>query len=122
MAQLPSTMDMDVDDFIRGRSTSLSKMRSRSISVVSNASSIPYYLRIEINSNLLDKNIVELIDSSQLSYQDDVKRGDNSVSKAADISPTRNSQCVQYEALALNKASKSQGKSATINNTNASPP
>ena len=68
MAQLPSTMDMGVDNIIRGRSTSSSKMSSRSTSVVSYASSIPYHLRIEINSNLPDKNTVKIIDSSQLSY------------------------------------------------------
>ena len=38
----------------------------------------------------------------------------------ADTGPTRNSQYVQHNVPALNKALKSQGKSAVINNTNIS--
>jgi len=122
MAHLPFATDMNINNITRGRSTSSSKMSSRSTSVVSDASSIPYHLRIEINNDLLDKITVEPIDSSQLSYQDNVKRRSNLVSEAADPGPIRKSQHVQHDALALDKAPKPQGKSAAINNTNTSLP
>jgi len=64
IAHLPSTTDMDVDNITRGRSTSSSKMSSKSASVVSDASSIPYHFRMEINNNLPDKITVKPTDSS----------------------------------------------------------
>jgi len=91
IAHLPSAMDMDIDNITRGRSTSSSKMNSRNISIVSNTSFIPYYLRIEINNDLPDKITVEPIDSFQLSYQDDVEGGNNLVSEVADPGSTRKS-------------------------------
>ena len=106
IAHLPSATDMDIDNITRGRSTSSSKMNSRSISIVSNTSSILYYLRIEINNNLPDEITVEPIDSFQLSYQDDVEGGNNLVSEVADPGSTRKSQCIQHDILALNRAPK----------------
>jgi len=106
MAHLSSTIDMDVDNITRGRSTSSSKMSSRSASVVSDALSILYHFRMEINNNLPDKITVKPIDRSQLLYQDDVEEGSNLVSEAADSGPIRKSQCVQHNILALNKAPK----------------
>ena len=73
---------------------------------------------MEINNDLSDEITVEPIDSSQLSYQDDVEGGSNLVSKVADPGSTRKSQCVQHDALALNKVSKPWGKNVAINNTN----
>ena len=77
---------------------------------------------MEINNDLPDKITVEPIDSSQLSYQDNVERESNPVSEAADPGPIRMSYHVQHDILALNKAPKPQGKSAAINNTNTSLP
>ena len=97
---------MDIDDITKGKSTFLSKMSSRSTSVVSDTSSIPYYLRMEINNDLPGEITVEPIDSSQLSYQDNVEGGSNLVSETANLGPARKSQHVQHDALALNKAPK----------------
>ena len=55
---------MDIDDITRGRSTFLSKMNSKSISVVSDTSSILYHLKMEINNDLPDKITVKPIDGS----------------------------------------------------------
>ena len=75
MAHLLSAMNMVIDDITRERFNSSSKMSSRSASVVSDALSILYHLRMEINNDLPDKITVKLIDSSQLSYQDDIEGG-----------------------------------------------
>jgi len=64
MAKLPSRMDMDVNDTIRRRSTSLSRMTSRSASIVSNISSCIYHLKMECNNNLPNNMAVDPIDSS----------------------------------------------------------
>jgi len=106
IAYLPSTTGMDIDDITKGKSTFLSKMSSRSTSVVSDTSSIPYYLRMKINNDLPGEITVEPIDSSQLSYQDNVEGGSNLVSETANLGPARKSQHVQHDALALNKAPK----------------
>ena len=69
MACLPSTRNMDVDtDIIRRRSTSSSKVSSRESLIDSKASSMAYHKRIEIMNNLLNNDIWEPINSSQLSY------------------------------------------------------
>ena len=91
MAHLPSVTDMDVDNITRGRSTSSSKTSSRSTFIVSDTLSISYHLRMEINNDFPDKITVKLIDSSQLSYQDDVEGGSNLVSEAANLGSTRKS-------------------------------
>ena len=58
MANLPSYMDMDINsNIIRGRSASFSKINSRVSSILFNVSSSPYYEKIKINNNLLDKNV-----------------------------------------------------------------
>ena len=121
MAKLPSKMEMDIDsDSIRRRSTSSSKVSSRSASVTSNALSTPYHKRMEINNDLPDKDFRDPANSSQLSYKDGNEEG-NSVRKAADNGPTRNLQCVPNEAPALKNTPKPQGKGTSLNNTNMSP-
>ena len=90
MANLPPDVAMDVDnvnnfDDVRGRSSSFSKVSSRSASMSSSASSVPYSERMAANNNLLD-NDKEPIDSSQLSYKDNSQERD-CVSKAADLIP-----------------------------------
>ena len=69
MACLPSTRNMDVDtDIIRRRYTSSSKVSSRESLIDSKASSMAYHKRIEIMNNLLNNDIWEPINSSQLLY------------------------------------------------------
>jgi len=65
MAQIPSNMDMSIDyDIIRGRSALSSKSDSRSSSISSSTSLVPYYKHMEMNNNLPDFNIWNPIDSS----------------------------------------------------------
>lgn len=76
MAPLPLVVMMNINkinnfDNVRGRSSSSSKVSSKSTFVSSHASSIPYYERMIINNNLSDEEFKEPIDSSQLSYKDD---------------------------------------------------
>ena len=68
---------IDIDDYrninnydnIRWRtSLTSSKVSSRNTSVVSKISSITYHERMEIQNELLDKDFIELIDNSQLLY------------------------------------------------------
>jgi len=106
MAHLLSAMNMVIDDITRERFNSSSKMSSRSASVVSDALSILYHLRMEINNDLPDKITVKLIDSSQLSYQDDIEGGSSPFSEAADPGSTRKFQYVQHDVLALKKVPK----------------
>ena len=70
-------MEMDIDkvdnfDDIIERSYSSSNISSRSIYLVSRASSILYYERIMINNNLSNQEHIDPIDSSQLSYSGNV--------------------------------------------------
>ena len=94
MARIPADVAMDIDnDFIRGKTNSLSNTSSRSISVTSNAFSILYHEKMETNNDLPDKEIRNPIDSSQLLYKDKDK-ADNSVRKVTNKDSTRNQQCV----------------------------
>jgi len=73
MNSLPSTLEMDIDSInnyndVRKKTYFLSNISTRSVSIVSQASFLPYYERMLINNNLSDKEIMEPIDSSQLSY------------------------------------------------------
>jgi len=66
-------MEMDIDNFdnyndVRGRYHSLSNVSSRSTSVISKASSIPYHKKMVINNDLPNEEFMEPVDSSQLSY------------------------------------------------------
>jgi len=76
MNPLPSALEMDIDsvnsyDNVRKRTHSPSNVSTKSVSVVSQASSLLYHKRMVINNNLSDKEIMESIDSSQLSYSSD---------------------------------------------------
>ena len=107
MAQFPSNMDMDIDtNIIRGRSTSSSKTSLRELFTHSTTSSTPYHERMEIQNNFLNKDIQELVNSSQLSYVSNNKQADKLVSKTTDNSPQERAQCVRNEALALNNTSE----------------
>jgi len=68
MASLSPVVVMDVNKVnnfnnIRERSPSSSKVSSRSISVFSSVSSIPYYERMVINNNFFDEEFKEPVDS-----------------------------------------------------------
>lgn len=69
IACLPSTKNIDVDtDIIIRRSASSSKVSSKESLINSQASSMAYHKRMEVINNLLDNNVWEPIDSSQLLY------------------------------------------------------
>jgi len=117
MANSPSYMDMDIDsNIIRERSTSSSKMNSREASVLSNASTTPYHERMKINNNLPDEDVWDPINSSQLSYNNNVEVG-YSVRKAADNHSPGDLQHVQSKAPALKNTPKPQGEGVPNNNT-----
>jgi len=84
MTSYPSDVEMyGIDDGkSRGRSASSSKCSSRESSILSNASSMDYSRRMELNE-LPDENSFNPIDSSQLSCTETVKVGE-SVSMASD--------------------------------------
>ena len=105
MANLPPDVVMDVDkinnfDDVRRRSSSFSKVSSRSASMSSSTSTIPYPERMAANNNLLDDD-KKPIDSPRLSYKGDSQERDH-VSMAADLIPPQGLQCVSNKALALN--------------------
>ena len=84
MANLPSNLVMDINncnvnnyDDVRKRPFSSSKVSSKSASVSSSASSIPYPKRMVINNDLPNDNNKEPIDSSQLPYKDNSQKGDH---------------------------------------------
>ena len=85
IADLLSRTDMDINDNNRERFTSSSRTTSKSISIISNILSCTYHLRMECNNDLLDNMVVDPIDSSQLSYKDNVKTKDNLVSKVTNL-------------------------------------
>ena len=118
MPQLPSNMDININcDIIRERSALSSKASSRNSSVFSSTSFAPYYEYIELNNNLLDIEFPEPINSSQLSYADQVDVGE-SVRKVTDNILSRRGQYISNEVLVLTITSTPQGKGATNNRTN----
>ena len=102
MALLPAPEVMDIDNYndIRRRKSSPNKASSRSAFISSSISFQPYYKRIVLNNDLSDEEIVEPVNSSQLSYKDKSKKR-NTVSKATDYESTRRQQCASNEAPAL---------------------
>ena len=83
MTHTPASVAMNIDGF---NSFSPSNVSFRSSSVLSKASSVPYFKRIEIKNDLPDKDIVEAINSSQLSYNNNNSEG-NSVSRVTNLDP-----------------------------------
>ena len=115
MTHLLSDVDMDN---IRGRFSLSSKTNSRNLLISSNTSSKPYHEHIELNNNLPDIDIWEPINSSQLSYKDNIV-DEKPVSKTANSNSTENLQYGTYEGSALKTTPKSQGRSTPINNSNS---
>jgi len=94
----------------REQSASSSKCSSRKFSILSNASSINYSRRIELNNELFDEGSFNPINSSQLSYIKTVKVGE-SVSIASDKEMASISQCDDNEISACKRVPKQHGES-----------
>ena len=76
MTKFPSNMDMNINvDIIRGRSTSSNKVSLRKLSTHSNTLSVPYHKRIKARINVIDEEIQEPIDSSNLFYTPLMNKG-----------------------------------------------
>ena len=87
-------MDMNINtNTIRGRSNSSNKVSSRELSTHSNASTTPYYEKIEIQNNFLDEDIQKQIKSPQLFYVLVVEKTTALVSKATNKSPQNETPC-----------------------------
>jgi len=97
------------DGKLRGHSAIFSKCSSREFLILSNASSVSYHRRIEINNKLSEEDSTNPVDSSYLSYTRTAKMG-GSVSLTTDKKTASNSQHVD------NKVSKlcGNGKSKQI--------
>jgi len=97
----PEIINIDNYNDVKGRKSSSSKVSFRSILISSSVSSQPYYKRIVLNNNLSNEEIVEPVNSSQLSYKDKSKEK-NTVSKAADYKFIERQQCISNKTSALN--------------------
>ena len=95
MANLPFYIYMNIDgNYIRERSISLSKMNSRKALILSNTLSTLYHERMEMNNNLLNENVWNPINSSQLFYDGNIEIG-RLVRKMTDSHLSKDSQYVQ---------------------------
>ena len=118
IANLPFYIYINIDcNYIRERSVSLSKINSKEALILSNTLFTLYYERMVINNNLLNENVWNPIDSSQLSYNGNIKIG-RSVRKMTDNHLPRDSQHIQNKAQALKSTPKLPGESVFNNNTN----
>ena len=101
MATLPSNIDIDIDsNIIRRRSVFYSKMNSRELSILSNTSFAPYHEKMEYNNNLPNEEIWDSVNSSQLSYKENIKIG-KLVRIATNNSPQEGLQHVPNKTPAL---------------------
>ena len=114
---LNNTMDVENYKDIQRRPTSFNKSNSKSFFVSSIVSSILYHQKIEINNDLLDDDIIEPINSSQLLY-DNNNRVSNPVSKAVDNRIGKNKQYVSNKSLVIKNMPKPQGKNTNSNMDN----
>jgi len=95
IANLPLYIYMNIDsNYIRERSISLSKMNSRKALILSNTLSTLYHERMEMNNNLLNENVWNPINSSQLFYDGNIEIG-RLVRKMTDSHLSKDSQYVQ---------------------------
>jgi len=117
-------MDIDID-ILRERLASSSINSSRESSMHSNASSVLYHKRMEIQSNnpLWSEQVEnEENERLSLSYAIPTKKGDSLVKQATDNSSIERDQCDNNMASALKNMSAPIGESEAINNTNMCPP
>ena len=73
-------------------------------------------------NNIMDEDIQNPVDISQLSYISNKKQIDNLVRKTVNNSPQKGLQYVQSEVSALNNIPKPQDESVANNSTNMCPP
>ena len=110
------TIDINSDS-IRERSNSSNKTSSRNTLVTSNASSVLYHERMEINNKFWDEKVENPANSFQLSYKDNDRAG-NSVRKVTNLGSIRNQQCIQSKGIALKNISTIWERDTPLNNTN----
>ena len=116
MTSYPSDVEID-DSKSRGRSASSSKCSSRESSILSNASSMDYSRRMELNNELPDEDSFNPIDSSQLSCTETVKVS-QSVSMASDKETASISQHGDNEVPARKRVPKPHGEGKGLCFTN----
>jgi len=97
----PEVINIDNYNDVKGRKSSSSKASFRSTLISSSVSSQPYYKRIVLNNDLPNEEVVEPVNSFQLSYKDKSKEK-NTVSKATNYKSTKRQQCILNETPALN--------------------
>jgi len=112
MTSYPSNIEMcNINNGkLRDQSASSSKCSLRKFSILSNASSIDYSIRMELNNELSDEDSFNLINSSQLSHMETVKVGE-SVSIASDKKMASISQCGDNKIPAYKRVPKQYGES-----------
>ena len=113
MTILPSEIEMSSIDNGNSREylAFTSKYSLRESLILSNASSVSYYKRMEINNELSDnESSFNLVNSSQLSYIETIKMG-KSVSLVTNKETASNSQHVDNKISALKRAPKPHSKS-----------
>ena len=107
---LPANLAINIDDYknvnnynnAKERTSFLSsKVSLRNTSVNSKASSMEYHKRMEIQNELSDKKLIEPINNSQLSYNDNSTKTPCSNKVISQNSP-QGPQHILNEALALN--------------------
>ena len=116
-------MDMEINT-PRGRSDSSSANSSRESSTHSNASSIPYHERMQIQSNNLpwsEQVKINERENFSLLYATPGEGEDILFNKVTNNSPKEGAQCVNKEAPALNEMPISQCESEANNMTNTYP-
>jgi len=97
----PEVINIDNYNDVKGRKSSFSKASFRSTLISLSVSSQPYYKRIVLNNDLSNEEVVEPVNSSQLSYKDKSKEK-NTVSKATNYKSTERQQCISNETPTLN--------------------
>ena len=120
MDRTSANVAIDIDsNIIRRRSNFSGSISSKSALISSKASSMLYHKKMEINNSLPNKEFVNFIDNSQLSYKDNDGAG-NLVRKVTDTNSIRNQQCIQGKGVAPKNTSTTQGKSTSQHCTNMS--
>ena len=109
---LPANLAININDYknivnydnVKGRTfSSSSKVFSRNASISSKASSMEYHARMEIQNKLPDKEFIEPINNSQLSYSNNSTKT-SCGNKIIGQNPPQGPQHVSNKALVLNSS------------------